>query len=166
VNVARSDPRTPLARATGRAAQRREQERAARAKEKRLWRREHLEQYNEEYRLREQQGLSPLLAPVNSSSDEEESDGGWATSDRWEPAPPSPRVEAAAVELVLVASAEAPAAGSSVGVPVGASGSCGERGSARRRAISGSASRRHKGANKRDGVPPSPQGRGSRDSPI
>jgi hypothetical protein len=38
----------------GRAAQRREQERAACAKEKRLRRRERLEQYNKEYRLREQ----------------------------------------------------------------------------------------------------------------
>jgi hypothetical protein len=40
-------------------------------------RRERLEQYNEEYRLREQQGLSPPLASANlSSNEEEESDGG------------------------------------------------------------------------------------------
>jgi hypothetical protein len=84
VNAARSDPPTPRARAAGRAAQRREQERAARAKEKRLRRRECLEQYNKEYRLCDQQGLSSPLAPANSSSDEEdESDGGRATSDRW-----------------------------------------------------------------------------------
>jgi hypothetical protein len=53
-----------------------------RAKERRLRRRERLEQYDEKYRLREQQGLSPPLAPANSSSEEEEgeeeeeSDGG------------------------------------------------------------------------------------------
>jgi hypothetical protein len=50
---ARSDLPTPQARAAGRTAQRQEQERAARAKEKKLRRRERLEQYNEEYRLRE-----------------------------------------------------------------------------------------------------------------
>jgi hypothetical protein len=50
----RSDPPTPRVRAAGRAAQRREQERAAHAKEKKLRRRERLEQYNEEYRLCEQ----------------------------------------------------------------------------------------------------------------
>jgi hypothetical protein len=72
VNAARLDPPTPRARAAGRAAQRREQERAARTKEKRLRRQERLEQYNEEYRLCEQQGLSPPLALANSSSDEEE----------------------------------------------------------------------------------------------
>jgi hypothetical protein len=48
-----------------------------RTKEKRLRRQERLEQYNEEYRLREQQGFSPPLALANSSLDEEEgSDGG------------------------------------------------------------------------------------------
>jgi hypothetical protein len=52
VNAARSDPPTP--RAASRVAQRREQERAACAKEKRLRRRERLEKYNKEYRLREQ----------------------------------------------------------------------------------------------------------------
>jgi hypothetical protein len=45
---------------------------AARAKEKRLRWQERLEQYNEQYQLCEQQGLSPPLAPANSSSDEEE----------------------------------------------------------------------------------------------
>jgi hypothetical protein len=88
VNTARSDPPTPRARAAGRAAQRREQERAARAKAKRLRRWKRLEQYNEEYRLHEQQGRSPPPAPANSSSDkEEESDGERTTSDRWELAP-------------------------------------------------------------------------------
>jgi hypothetical protein len=37
-----------------RATQQQEQERAVRAKERRIRRRERLEQYNEEYRLREQ----------------------------------------------------------------------------------------------------------------
>jgi hypothetical protein len=50
VNAARSDPPTPRARAAGHAAQQREQEWAARAKEKRIRRRERLEQHNEEYR--------------------------------------------------------------------------------------------------------------------
>jgi hypothetical protein len=58
VNAARSDPPTPRARAPSRAAQRREQEWAARAKEKKVRWWERLEQYNEEYRLCEQQGLS------------------------------------------------------------------------------------------------------------
>jgi hypothetical protein len=77
-----------------------------------------LEKYNEEYRLREQQGLYPPLVSANSSLDvEEESDGWRATSDRWDPAPPSPRAEAAAVELVPVGSAEAPATGPSFEAP-------------------------------------------------
>jgi hypothetical protein len=58
---------------------------------------------------------------ANSLSDEEkESDGGRATSDRWELTPPSQRAEAAAVELVPVASEEAPTAGPSLEVPAGA----------------------------------------------
>jgi hypothetical protein len=121
VNAARSDPPTPQARAAGRAAQRREQERAARVKEKKLRRREHLEQYNEEYRLHEQQGLSPPPAPANSSSDEEEeNDGERTTSEMWEPASPSPRAEGAAVELIPGVSVEAPTAGLIVEAPVGA----------------------------------------------
>jgi hypothetical protein len=78
-------------------------------KERRLRRRERLEQYDEEYRPREQQRLSPLLAPVNSSSEEEEeeSDGG---AESWNPPPPSPRATEAVVELVPMAGAEAPAA--------------------------------------------------------
>jgi hypothetical protein len=51
---ARSDLPTPQARAAGRTAQRQEQERAVRAKEKKHRRRENLEQYKEVYRLREQ----------------------------------------------------------------------------------------------------------------
>jgi hypothetical protein len=83
VNAARSDPRTPRARA--RAAQRREQERAARKKEKRIRRRERREQKSEEFRLREQQGLSSPVTSEYSLSDEEEekeSDGGRALPER------------------------------------------------------------------------------------
>jgi hypothetical protein len=58
VNTARSDPPTPRARARAHAAQRREQEWAAHKKERRIWRRERRERRSEEFRLREQQGLS------------------------------------------------------------------------------------------------------------
>jgi hypothetical protein len=58
---------------------------------------------------------------VNSSSDEEESEGEQTTSDRWEPAvPPSPRAEGAAVESTLEIGAKPPIAGSSE-VPAGTS---------------------------------------------
>jgi hypothetical protein len=69
------------ARACARAAQRREQERAAHKKERRIQRRERWEQRDEEYRLREQQGLSPLATSEYSLSgegEEDESDGGQA----------------------------------------------------------------------------------------
>jgi hypothetical protein len=60
-------------------AQRRLQERAARKKERRIWQREHQEQRDEEYRLREQQGLSPpATSEYSSSGEDEESDGGPA----------------------------------------------------------------------------------------
>jgi hypothetical protein len=121
MSTARSDPPTHRTRAVGHAAQQWEQKWAERAKEKRIRRREHLEQYNEEYRLCEQQGLSPLPALVNSSSDEaEESDGGRAIHDRWEPVPPSPRAEGVAMGLVPEAGLEPPAVGSSEEVPAGA----------------------------------------------
>jgi hypothetical protein len=42
------------------------------AKEKKIRWKERLDRYNEEYRLRKQQGLSPPAALANSSSDEEE----------------------------------------------------------------------------------------------
>jgi hypothetical protein len=79
VNAARSDPPTPRARARTRAAQRREQERAARKKERGIWRRERREQRDEEFRLHKQQGLSPRATSEDWSSgdeEEEESDGG------------------------------------------------------------------------------------------
>jgi hypothetical protein len=80
--AARSDPPMPRARAAARAAQQREQERAARKKERKIQRRERRERQSEEYRLREQQGLSPLANPEysSSSSEKEESDGGRAPS--------------------------------------------------------------------------------------
>jgi hypothetical protein len=123
VHAVRSDPPTPRAWSAARAALRWEQERATRTKEKKLRRRERLEQYEEEYRLREQQGLSPPLAPANSSSEEEEleeSDGGRATPERWNPPPLSPRAEEVAVELVPAAGVEASAVGSSVEAPADA----------------------------------------------
>jgi hypothetical protein len=50
-----------------------------RKKERRTRRRERREQRDEEYRLREQQGLSPLVTSEYSSlGEEEESDGGHA----------------------------------------------------------------------------------------
>jgi hypothetical protein len=64
VQAVRSDPLTPRAQSVARAAQWREKERAARAKERRLRRWECREQYSEEYRLREQQGLSPPGMPT------------------------------------------------------------------------------------------------------
>jgi hypothetical protein len=71
----------------------------------------------DEYRLHEQRGLPPPMAPANSSSpeEEEESNGG-------RPPPPSPRAVEAAVELVPTAGAEAPAIRLSVEVPAGAVG--------------------------------------------
>jgi hypothetical protein len=66
----------PRAWAAGRATQQREQEPAALAKERKIRQRERLEQHNEEYRMREKQGLSPPSVLVNSSSDEEEESDG------------------------------------------------------------------------------------------
>jgi hypothetical protein len=53
VDASWSDPPTPQARAFARASQRREQERAARRKERRIRWQERREQESEEYRLRE-----------------------------------------------------------------------------------------------------------------
>jgi hypothetical protein len=72
MNAVRSDPPTPWARARAHAAQWREQERAARKKEKRIRRQERREQRSEEFRLREQLGLSSPATSEYSSSDEEE----------------------------------------------------------------------------------------------
>jgi hypothetical protein len=96
-----------------RAAQWREQEWAAHKKERGI---RHLEQRDEEFRLREQQGLPPPVTSEYSSSkeeEEEESDGGQAPLERWEPAPPSLRAAEAAEDQAPRAGAKAPAAGRS-----------------------------------------------------
>jgi hypothetical protein len=96
---------------SARAAQRREQERAARKKERRIRRREHREQRDEEFWLLEQQGLSTPVTSVYLSSgegEEEESDGGPAPFERWEPVLPSPRAAEAAEEQAPGAGAEVP----------------------------------------------------------
>jgi hypothetical protein len=97
-----------------RAAQRQEQERVARKKEKRIRRRERWEQRSEEFRLREQQGLSsPATSEYSSSDEEEESNRGRALPERWEPAPPpSPMVMEAAEETAPGRAQERPSPGS------------------------------------------------------
>jgi hypothetical protein len=57
INAARSDPPTPRLQATGRAAQQRERDRVALAKERKIRRQERLDQHDKNYQLREQQGL-------------------------------------------------------------------------------------------------------------
>jgi hypothetical protein len=92
-------------------AQWREQELAAHKKEKRIRQRERREQRSEEFRLREQRGLSSPATSEYSSSDEKEeegSDGGRALPERWEPAPPSPRAAEAAEETAPGVGAGAP----------------------------------------------------------
>jgi hypothetical protein len=76
--------------------------------------RERGEQRGEEFRLREQQGLSPPATSEYSSSEEEEeeeSDGGQAPPERWEPAPPSPRAAEAAEEQAPRAARKRPLPG-------------------------------------------------------
>jgi hypothetical protein len=112
VHAAQSDPPTPRARARARAAQRRELERAPH-KERSIRRREHREQRSEEFRLREQQGLSSPGTSEYSLLDEEEeeeSDGGRAPLERWESSPPLPRAAEATEETAPGAGAGAPAA--------------------------------------------------------
>jgi hypothetical protein len=92
VNAARSDLPTPRSRALTRTAQQREQERVDRRRERNARRRERREQRSEEFRLREQQGLSSPGTEEYSSSDEEEEEEeeenrGQVLPDRWEPAP-------------------------------------------------------------------------------
>jgi hypothetical protein len=72
VSAAKSEPPTPRSRALARAAQQREREQAAHKKQRatRHWKRH--ERRSEEYRLREQQGLSLPGTEEYSSSDEEE----------------------------------------------------------------------------------------------
>jgi hypothetical protein len=112
VSAARSEPHTPRSRALGRAAQQRERERAARKKERATRHRKRRERRSEEYRLREQQGLSSPGTEVYSSSDEEEEEEeevrGQALPDRWEPAPPSPEPAPVAGAALSGAGAGAP----------------------------------------------------------
>jgi hypothetical protein len=94
-------------------AQRREQERAARKRERSIRRWERRERRSEEFRLREQQGLSSPGTEEYSSSgeeEEEERDGGRAPPERWEPSPPSPRAAEAGEEMTPGAGAGVPAA--------------------------------------------------------
>jgi hypothetical protein len=81
LSAAKSVPPTPDSRALGRAAQQRERERAARKRERTRRHRERRERRSEEYRLREQQGLSSPGTEEYSSSegDEEEETGGRAS---------------------------------------------------------------------------------------
>jgi hypothetical protein len=91
VSAAKSEPPTPRSCALTRAAQQRERERVARKKERATRHRERRERRSEEFRLREQQGLSSPGTEEYSSSDEEEEEEeevrGQALPDRWEPAP-------------------------------------------------------------------------------
>jgi hypothetical protein len=69
------------------------------------------EQKSEEFQLREQQGLSsPATSEYSSSDEDEESDGGRALPERWEPAPLSPRATEAAEETAPGVGAGAPVA--------------------------------------------------------
>jgi hypothetical protein len=112
MNAARSDPPTPRSRAHARAVQRREQERATHKRERSIRRREQQEQRSEEFRLREQQGLSsPGTKEYSSLGEEKEgSDRGRAPPESWEPSPPSPRAAEAAEEVAPGAGARALAA--------------------------------------------------------
>jgi hypothetical protein len=61
-----------------------------RKKERRIRRRERLEKRDEEFRLREQQGLFPPVTSEYSSSEEEEEEecDGGVLPERWQLAPP------------------------------------------------------------------------------
>jgi hypothetical protein len=87
VSAAKSEPPTPRSRALARAAQQREREWVARRRERATRHRERRERRSEEFRLREQQGLSSPDTEEYSSSDEEEEEEevrGQALPDRWE----------------------------------------------------------------------------------
>jgi hypothetical protein len=64
----------------------------ARRKERKTWHRERHERRSEEFRLREQQGLSSLgteeYSPSDAEEEEEEEVRGQVLPDRWERAPP------------------------------------------------------------------------------
>jgi hypothetical protein len=69
VSAAKSEPPTLRSSALARAAQQRERERVARKKERATRHRERRERRSEEFRLREQQGLSSSGSEEYSSSD-------------------------------------------------------------------------------------------------
>jgi hypothetical protein len=128
VDAARSDPPTPRARAAARAGQRREQERAACAKERRIRRRECREQQGEEYRLREHQALSPRRCRRTHRRRHRRRatrGGGGSPPERWNPPPPWPQAAEAAVEQAPAtrpsveepASATAASAGTTAALP-------------------------------------------------
>lgn len=133
-----SDPPTPRSQADNRAKQQREQDQAARAKEKKIGRQERLDRYNADYWLREQQGLSPPSELVLSSSDEEEGEEEQTTSGRWDPAPPpSPGAEEVAAEPTPEAGTAPPVEGSSVRTSAGSAGVPPEPSRKRKRGFSG-----------------------------
>jgi hypothetical protein len=68
VSAAKSDPPTPRSRALARAAQQRERERVDHRRQHDARHRERREQSSEEFRLREQQGLSSPETEEYSSS--------------------------------------------------------------------------------------------------
>jgi hypothetical protein len=79
LSAAKSVPPTPDSRALDRVAQQRERERAARKRERARRHRERRERWSEEYRLREQQGLSsPETEEYSSSEEDEEEEAGGA----------------------------------------------------------------------------------------
>jgi hypothetical protein len=114
VSAAKSDLPTSRSRALARAAQQRERERVVRRRERDARHREHREWRSEEFRLREQQGLSSPGMEEYSSSDEEEEEEEeeireQVLPDRWEPAPPSPELTPVAGVPSPGVGAEAPA---------------------------------------------------------
>jgi hypothetical protein len=115
VSAAKSDPPTSRSRTLARAAQQRERERVARRRERDARHRERRKRRSEEFRLREQQGLSSPGTEEYSSSDEEEEEEEeeevreQVLPDRWEPAPPSPESAPVAGVPSAGAGAEGPA---------------------------------------------------------
>jgi hypothetical protein len=72
VSAVKSEPPTPRSHALARAVQQQERERVARRRERATRHRERRERRSEEFRLREQQGLSSPGTEYSSSDEEEE----------------------------------------------------------------------------------------------
>jgi hypothetical protein len=111
VSAVKSNPPTPRSHALARAAQQRERVARRRERDARHW--ERRKRRNEEFRLREQQGLSSPGTEEYSSSDEEEEEEEeevreQVLPDRWEPAPLSPEPAPVAGGPSPGAGAEAP----------------------------------------------------------